>query len=194
MGKIKNQNLDPNSWVDDYGDYLFRFALSRVKNSEFAEEVVQETFVAAIQSLDSFSGKSSLKTWLVGILKHKIVDMIRKAYRERPYESVENIKSVTSDMFDPSGKWNMGPVEWNADPQEIAEHHEFWKVFNGCLKNLPENHYRVFMMREMDGIESEEICRVLDISSTNLWVMLHRARTALRSCLEHRWFSTGGQE
>jgi RNA polymerase sigma-70 factor (ECF subfamily) len=192
MGKGKGQKIDPEKWVEEYGDYLYRFALSRIKDPTMAEEVVQETFLAALQSLPSFSGQSTFKTWLVGIMKHKIVDQIRKSYRERPYETVETLSRSDEELFDRSGKWNFGPVEWNANPNEISEHREFWSIFRKCLSGLPPHHYEVFTMREMDGMESQEICTNLDISSTNLWVMLHRARAALRKCLESNWFQSGG--
>ncbi|NIO16494.1 MAG: sigma-70 family RNA polymerase sigma factor [Deltaproteobacteria bacterium] len=184
----EKEKIDPETWVDEHGDYLYRFALSRLLDPVLAEELVQETFVGALKSRESFRGQASVKTWLVGILKHKIVDHFRKAGRERPYESVENLQDRQADLFDESGEWKKGPSRWQLDPEKIQENKEFWETFRKCLLGLPPKQIDLFTLRELDGKKSDEICMLLDITPTNLWVMLYRARMSMRTCLEENWF------
>ena len=183
------QQSEPENWVDEYADDLFRYAMFRLRDPERAEDVVQETFLAALHARKQFSGRSSEKTWLTGILKHKIVDQIRKASRERPLNAVESpMDSPYEDVFDNEGKWRDGPADWGADPSKDLEKKEFKKVFERCLADLPPHLGDAFSLRELDGLSSKEVCKVLDVSATNLWVMLYRARTRLRRCLEMNWF------
>lgn len=185
-----------NRWVDEHGDVLFRYAVARVRDAGIAEDLVQETFLAAIKGRERFSGQSSERSWLIGILKHKIVDHIRRSVRERPVESVEALPRPVAEEFDEHGYWRhddgFGPTEWAvAGPTELSQRKEFWQVFNGCLGHLPERTAQAFTLRELDGMAGDEICKVLGVSSTNFWVMLHRARLQLRHCLEKNWFETG---
>jgi RNA polymerase sigma-70 factor (ECF subfamily) len=180
---------DPAAWVEEHGDYLFRIALSRVRNRELAEDMVQETMLAAMKSIDSFSGKSTLRTWLASILKHKIIDHFRKASREATLKEAEDLEFLVENSFEKNGHWKTGPAKWAIDPHEILDRSEFWEFYEKCLKDLPQSHAAAFTMREMDGLDSGEICKVLDISSSNLWVMLHRARLGLRECLERTLFA-----
>ena len=182
------QRVDPEQWVDEYGDYLYRYALSRLRDASAAEDVVQETFLAAFKGAARFSGQSSEKTWLVGILKHKIVDFIRKASRERAYDDVTLAEDRVDDFFDRKGHWKAGPAEWTVNPRKAFEQREFWAVFEGCLGNLQDRLAAVFTLREIEGMSAEEICKELDITSTNLWVMLYRARNKLKDCLQENWF------
>ncbi len=178
----------PEVWVDQYGDYLFSYALPRVQNPSVAEDLVQETFLAALKARASYEGRSSARTWLTGILKHKIVDYFRKNWRERPEEAPElNIASADSD-FDIKGNWRIKPAHWKADPLKLYQQKVFFEVLNRCLSDLPSRSAHVFVLREMDGLDTKEICKVLKISSTNCWVILHRVRHALRKCLEMNWF------
>ena len=154
---------DPERWVGEYGDYLFKYALVRLRDSTKAEDMVQETFLAALKGGSSFAGKSKEKSWLVGILKNKICDYYRKASRETSFTDMEFYSDEESDRFIPDG------------------------IFQGG--KLPKNVATVFTLREVDGVESKEICALLNISENNLWVMLHRARMALRRCLEANWFA-----
>ena len=178
----------PEHWVDQYGNDLFRYALLRLRDSQLAEDVVQETFLAALRARKNFSGRSSEKTWLFGILKHKIVDHIRKASRERPTEDPEIPEDAVKYLFDDKGKWRVMPTEWDADPSTILEQKEFQDVLEKCLSDLPSRLSDAFSLREMDGLTSKEVCKVLGVSATNLWVMLYRARMRLRHCLEMNWF------
>ena len=185
---------DPTDWVDLYGDLLYRFALSRVKDSAIAEDLVQETFLAALKSRTNFEGRSSAKTWLIGILKHKIVDHIRKRVREPASDKVEALSDAfasdpTESCFKDDGGWLNHPAKWDVNPMKIYEQKEFMDILYFCLADLPERQAEAFMMRELDGSSTEEICKALNISATNSWVTLYRARIWLRQCIEKRWLN-----
>jgi RNA polymerase sigma-70 factor, ECF subfamily len=189
------QPLDPSAWVDEHGDYLFRYAKFRVREDAVAEDIMQETLLAALQGYHRFAGRGSVRTWLVGILKHKITDYYRRASRETPASQLEGDAPAHDEFFRDAGEWvdhwkpERAPVEWQADPAELLRQGEFWEVYSRCLAPLPQRVASAFTMREVDGLTSEEICEVLSISVNNLWVMLHRARMHLRRCLELNWFS-----
>ena len=180
--------IDPEKWVAEYGDYLFRYAMARLRDTAAAEDVVQETFLAALKAQATFSGRSAEKTWLVGILKNKIVDYIRKDSREPAYEDADRVEGSIDDFFDTKGRWKAGPSEWKVNPRKAFEQKEFWHVLQRCLEGLQDRHRTVFLLREMDGVSGEEICKSLGISSTNLWVMMYRAREKLQGCLQENWF------
>ena len=181
---------DPDLWVDEYGDYLYRFALSRVKDPSVAEELVQETFLAALRSPKPFQGRSSPRTWLIAILKHKLIDYYRKKRHEEPRDDIESFADSTDRFFNEKGNWEMRPNEWRANPMKIYEQSEFMEVFYRCMSELPERLARTFMFREIDGLSTEEICKILNITATNCWVILYRARINLRQCLELRWLKS----
>ena len=184
---------DPERWVDEHGDYLFKYALSRLRDPAKAEDMVQETFLAALKGGSQFAGRSAEKSWLVGILKNKICDHYRKAGRETSFTDLEFYKDEESDRFIPEGQFkdgwihDLGPLEWSS-PGASLDSEVFWKTFQDCSNKLPKTISTVFTLREVDGVESKEICALLNISENNLWVMLHRARMALRRCLETNWF------
>ena len=184
---------NPERWVDEHGDCLFRYALVRVRRREVAEDLVQDTLLAAIRSREKFAGQSSERSWLTGILKHKISDHFRKLGRETSFTDLESLSDEFSEKFVPEGYWVhvKGPKEWKPDPDEVVHRTEFWQAMRHCLDKLPERIANVFMLREMDEVESKDICSMLSISESNLWVMLHRARMALRECLEINWFNRG---
>ncbi len=186
---------DPAGWVDQYGDLLYRFALSRVREPSLAEDLVQETFLAALGARNSFQGDSAVRTWLIGILKHKIVDSIRKRVRESSSDKVEAISDAAAVEsvdagFTEKGAWRTRPARWSVNPMEIYRQKEFMDVLYRCLGELPQRLASAFMLREIDGLSTEEICKELDISATNSWVMLYRARMWLRQCLESQWIET----
>lgn len=185
---MKNDSMNPEAWVDEHGDALYSFALSRLNNPATAEDVVQETFLAALKTDGGFSGKSSIRTWLIGILKHKIVDLIRKESRELPIDEIETLDAPEEEFFDRKGRWRVAPADWQINPEKILEQKEFMEVLSACLEHLPDRLRRLFILRELENQESEEICKVLNISSTNLWVMFYRARMRLRNCLTQNWF------
>ena len=185
---------DPEHWVEEHGDVLYRYALTRVRKPEVAQDLVQETLLAAMRGYEKFAGQSSMRSWLCGILKHKLCDYYRKLGRETSFTDLEFLEDECAERFVPEGFWvhMHGPKEWKPEPDEVTHRTEFWQTMRACLGKLPERIATVFMMREMDEVESKEICAVLAISESNLWVMLHRARMALRDCLATNWFEKPG--
>lgn len=184
---------DPEQWVDDHGDYLFHYALSRLRDHHLAEEYVQECLLAALKSVERFQGRSSERTWLVGILKNKILDHFRKAGRETVFTDLHFYAEEDNCQYDnPNmpGHWvhELGPKPWDFAGVEI-DREAFWRAFSHCTSKLPDKTAKVFLLREVDDMPTEAICETLGISANNLWVMLHRARTALRRCLETHWFA-----
>ena len=184
----QNQIKDPETWVDEYGDALFRYALFRIQDGSVAEDLVQETFLAALRGKDGFAGRSSLRTWLFGILKHKIIDHIRKISRERPEENIETIADLSAINFDAHGGWTSQPAKWTTDPALLFQQQEFWEMLQRCLADLPPRLHQAFTLRELDGLSAEEVRKILNVTATNGGVMLHRARMRLRDCLEKNWF------
>jgi RNA polymerase sigma-70 factor (ECF subfamily) len=182
---------NPELWVDSYGDFLYRFALSRVKDPSVAEDLVQETFLAALRARETFKGRSAGRTWLTAILKHKIVDHIRKKIREPSTDKIETLTDMSEPDFDERGEWQIRPGKWAVNPGNLYEQKEFLDVLYRCLAELPERLAEAFVKREMDGLSTDEICKELGITATNSWVMLYRARMSLRHCLENRWLSSG---
>jgi RNA polymerase sigma-70 factor (ECF subfamily) len=200
---IEKPTADPGAWVDHHGDYLYRYAMFRLRDTSSAEDAVQETLLAALKAYDAFAGRGSERTWLVGILKHKIADHFRRLSRESTIGGdAEGEALEQKELFMQTGEWvghwvaavhpekaeALGPNEWHATPEKLVEQEEFWEVFNRCLSPLPARIASAFTLREVDGLTSEEICDVLNIKVNNLWVMLHRARAHLRHCLELNWF------
>lgn len=182
----------PEQWLTDHGDYLYQYAMSRLHHEEQASDMVQETLLAAWKGWEKFAGKSSVRTWLVGILKHKIIDHIRKEIRNRKLsEAVES--DPTSSLFNADGSWIEAPRNWKENPQELCENGQFQQVLQNCISKLPEKQQVVFKMRELTGEDSETICKEAEITSTHLHVLIHRARLALRRCLEFNWFGGSRQ-
>ena len=187
--KKEHPGPDPESWVDQHGDYLYAYALSRIQDPSIAEDLVQDTFLSALQARENFEGLSSVRTWLTGILKHKIMDHFRTRNRELPAEDIQSLLEFTDRLFTQKGKWKTGPAKWKVDPTIVYERKEFREVLYRCLSELSGRLAGPFVLREMDGLTTKEICKVLDISSTNLWVILYRARMYMRKCLEINWFA-----
>jgi RNA polymerase sigma-70 factor (ECF subfamily) len=179
--------------LDPHRGYLLRVARLQLRDEALAEDVVQETLLAALSG-GGFSGRSSLRTWLTGILKHKIVDAIRRKQREPTAASA--FGDIESEMdvedldakFTERGSWNAQPADWG-DPEAALNQRRFLDMMEVCLEKLPPNTARVFMMREVMELETDEICKELAINANNLWVILYRARMALRQCLEQNWFA-----
>lgn len=185
---------DPATWVDEHGDALFRYALLRVRERATAEDVVQETFLAAVKSKSEFQGGSEVRTWLIGIMRHKIGDHFRKNGREVQVDSPDDADPVVDSWFDKKGFWLKPPKTWDVNPAELAERQEFWLVLQGCMDNLPGRAAEAFSLRVVNDTEADEVCKVLGITTTNLWVLLHRARARLRACLEEKWFGRQTKE
>lgn len=191
---VPSQERGPETWVDLHGDYLFRYALLRLRDEAAAEEVVQETLLAGLQSYARFGGQSSERTWLVSILKHKITDHFRRRSKLAVFDSLDGLPSEPDDVFMHDGEWvdhfdaQRGPLDWGDNPALTLEQTEFRQALARCLSSLPERMAAAFTLRELEELSSEEICKVLQVSTTNLWVLLHRARAQLRLCIETRWF------
>jgi len=181
---------DPETWVSQYGDYLFRYAVLRVKDKTLAEDLVQETLLAALRARDRFKGTSSEKTWLVAILKHKIIDLLFRGHEEVQVEDIERAVDTNEDRFDDSGHWKTQLGNWG-NPEKALEDSEFWRVFTRCVENLRPPMADVFILRELQNLSGKDLCNVLNISTTNnAWVLLSRARMRMRECLESNWFNT----
>lgn len=167
---------------------LLRFAMLQLRNEAAAEDVVQETLLAALEGKSAFSGRSQLKTWAVSILRNKIVDHLRRGMREGTLPLLDERGDEDFDaLFDGSGHWQEAPGDWG-DPATVLEQRGFYDVLEACMQALPDNLARVFTMREVLGFETDEICKELKMSSSNCWVVLYRARMRLRECLQLRWF------
>jgi RNA polymerase sigma-70 factor (ECF subfamily) len=178
---------DPDAWVDAHAEALFRYALTRLRRREDAEDAVQETLLAALQAKRDFRGDSSERTWLIGILRHKIVDRIRVT--SRCEASIDDPDWNDADWWEGNGHWRNMPTAWGGDPQAASDNGEFWQQVRKCFAELPERQAQVFALRNLDERSAEDICQDLGLTPTNLWVLLHRARTRLRECLAGSWFA-----
>jgi RNA polymerase sigma-70 factor (ECF subfamily) len=182
----ETEEPSPGSWVDQHGDFLYRYALLRVGRPEVAEDLVQETFLGALRGREQFRGDASERTWLVAILKYKLIDHLRRSRRERPLSSLGE-DEWENELFDRTGHWKKSPRRWTI-PGVALEQAELQQALSGCLSKLPARLAEAFSLSEMDELPSEEVCKVLAVSAGNLWVMLHRARLRLCACLEKSWF------
>jgi RNA polymerase sigma-70 factor (ECF subfamily) len=183
--------LDPSKWLDCHGDYLYRYALVRVRDAGCAEDLLQETLLAAVRSYQSHAGRSSERTWLVGIMKHKVIDYFRRVARNAEFQLTPESDDNEIEWFEKSGPWrghwreDHAPVSW---PIHDLQSREFWETFDRCLSQLPHQMSIAFTLREIDGLASHEICEILSITPNNLWVLLHRGRSRLRQLLQVEWF------
>ena len=184
---VPDDKTDPEMWVDRYGDYLYRYALMRLRNPATAQDVVQETFLAGVKGLDRFDGRVDIKYWLRGILHNKIVDHIRKAVREDVVEDVEAREMAETFWFKHSGIPTRNPRPWQFDPHGEYDKQEFWDILRSCLGKLKGPMQQAFTLKMLEGVASDEVCKLLKISPNNLWVMMHRARSQLKECLENNW-------
>ena len=190
MNSASSRSSPEHSEIEQYRSYLLRYASLQLRDAGAAEDAVQNTLVAALEGLGRFSGKSSVKTWLTGILKHKIIDHMRRQAREQPLISGDadsNEAEAADALFLDNGHWRQPPSNWG-DPDKALENKAFMAVFEQCAKNMPVKTARAFMMREVMELSTEDICKELEVSTTNCWVILHRARLSLRECLEVKWF------
>jgi RNA polymerase sigma-70 factor (ECF subfamily) len=175
--------------LESHRTALLRFAIAQLRDETHAEDCVQETLSAAVQNAERFAGDSSVRTWLIGILKHKILDHFRKTSRERTVSLDEETSLEDLDaLFKNDGHYIEAPAAW-ANPEQALSQREFFEVLETCMDRLPTNTALVFRMREILGVEIEEICKELSITANNCWVLLYRARMSLRGCLEQRWFT-----
>jgi RNA polymerase sigma-70 factor (TIGR02943 family) len=186
-GKMTSQ---PSDWIATYGDSLLNYALVRVSDREAARDLVQETFLSALRARESFRGESSEKTWMFSIMKNKIVDYYRKSALEKggPQPGHEN-SFDPAHYFDTEGEWraNAQPVGWTGPQDESYRSKEFYDTLMKCLEHLTPQRRAIFMMKYLDDLDSEEICKELQISPSNYWVIIHRAKLVLRECIEKNW-------
>ncbi len=184
-----SETLSPERWLETYGDVLFRYAFSRVQDRNLAEDLVQETLLAAIQAKDQFAQQSSQKTWLIGILKHKVLDYYRNKYKRAEFETGDDVSDELENLyFDNKEDWQYSPQAWSK-PEAALSDKDFWVVLNECLQGLPSQMADLFLLREYEQLSAVQLCKVFDIQTTNnVWVTLSRARMRLRHCLEKRWF------
>jgi RNA polymerase sigma-70 factor (ECF subfamily) len=180
----------PEEWLDQHGDALYRYALLQFRDKHKAEEAVQETLLAALQSRSHFKGSASVRTWLIGILKHKVLDQFRKEARERPLDEKALNDNETTDVveqsFQDDGHWRSELGDWGR-PETAVASGQFWKILQRCIDNLPKQQAHLFTLRELFEEKTENICKEMSITPTNLWTMLYRTRMALRKCLDRNW-------
>lgn len=190
----KNNTLSPNQWVQNYADYLYNIAYYRVNKQELAEDLVQDTFLSALKAKETFNGMASEKTWLVSILKNKIIDYYKKAStrNEQPLQ-LNAVESPSYDYFFDTkklGKWqeHSSPKEWEISETE-TDTKEFYNTLENCLEKLPVKWRGVFTMSLMDEQDAKLICKEFELSSSNFWVIIHRAKLQIRQCLEKNWLN-----
>ncbi|MAU71876.1 MAG: RNA polymerase subunit sigma-70 [Pseudozobellia sp.] len=184
---MAENSLQPENWVDAYADYLFNYAISRISDAEIAKDLVQETFLAGLKSAKNYKGDAAERTWLIAILKRKVIDYYRKSNSKK---GKAEVKINYSAQTDAEGDWLEEQI---ADPFSNFEHddlenEELGNAIQSCIAKLPAKQAQVFTMKTIQGISTEDICNELDINPSNLWVMIHRARTALMGCLNETWF------
>ncbi len=184
-------SLDAHTWLEDHGDYLFRMARRQLHSDELAEDAVQETLLAALSAQARYAGDASLRTWLTGILKHKIVDLIRRQVREVELPRGPDGDEAVDALFKEDGHWAEPLRAWG-NPHAEAELSQLRRVLDECADRLKPAMAQVFSLREVAGMETSEICKELGITPTNCWVLLHRARLFMRQCLELNGFSRAG--
>ncbi|MCH2035370.1 MAG: sigma-70 family RNA polymerase sigma factor [Puniceicoccaceae bacterium] len=178
----------PDKWVDQYGDYLYGFAMSRLRNAELAQDCVQDTFLAGIKALERFDGSRDIKFWLRGIMRNKIVDQIRKSVREQKVDiDSEDETLLESFWFKYSGIATTNPDPWQFNPRKYYDNTEFWAVFEDCIETVKNPAREAFILRVLEDQSTEEVCKVMDVSPNYLWVLLHRAREQLKTALEAKW-------
>ena len=193
-----NKKMIDNNTLTDIRRDMMKFAHLQLRDETLAEDVVQEALAAALTSAKEFAGRSALKTWVFAILRNKIIDQIRLQSRTTNVSSFsqqeESLDETFETLFKANAHWSPGnrPNDWG-NPEEALRQQRFWDVFDACLKHLPENTARVFMMREFLEFETAEVCQELSITISNCNVILHRARNGLRNCLEKNWFTAGEQ-
>lgn len=179
--------LQPEIWVDQYADYLFNYAVSRVSDAEIAKDLVQETFFAGLKSAKNYKGDAAERTWLIAILKRKVIDHYRKINSNK---GKAEVRMTYNSSTETDGDWLEEQV---ADPMSILENsdienEELGMAIQECISKLPKKQSLVFTMKTVQGMSTEDICNELDINPSNLWVMIHRARTTLMGCLNQNWF------
>ncbi len=174
---------DPSQWVELHGDAMYRFAMLRIGSAELAEEAVQEALLAALSARSSFDGRSAERTWLIGILRFKLIDLLRKRRKDKQ----RHVADPGNESLFNEGSWIQRPTAWTTVDSKL-ESEDFQRVLRECVEALPSPMREAFCLRVLDEIPSDEVCKCLDVSPTNLWTLVHRAKQRLRSCLTRKWF------
>jgi RNA polymerase sigma-70 factor (ECF subfamily) len=183
---MKHELSPPEQWLTLHGDILYRFGLARIGEPEIAEDLVQETLLAALKAKNNFTGKSSEQTWLIGILKHKVIDYFRKKSRDTVQEFDEELVSE-DDYFNQQGHWQEHLSLWSK-PEKLMEQEQFILVLQQCISKLPKRMAQLFMLTEFDNMTTKQVCELMSISTmNNFWVMQSRVRMQLRHCLDINW-------
>jgi RNA polymerase sigma-70 factor (ECF subfamily) len=185
--KISSNAVNPQIWIEEYREPLFKYALARLRDADLAEESIQETFLAALQSQNGFQGLASEKTWLISILKRKIYDHFRRMSRDRQFKLTFPIERLRNDVANSGRIPAVRSRIWFSDPSMVYEQKEFLKIVKRALAELPDRTAQAFFLREVIELSSQEICEFMDISICNLYVMVHRARKRLRDDLQLKW-------
>src|ERR1700688_4711790 len=183
---MSNQ-LDPHKWVNAHADYLYSFAISRINDEEQARDLVQDTFLAALEKVNNFEGKSSERTWLTAILKNKIIDVYRKKSSGLKITDVKEAEQEQRDFFDEdTGHWifEHGPKEFGIEDKDHIVNKEFEQILQKCLQKLPVLWKAVFTMKHIEDEPTDTICTELKVTASNFWVIIHRAKLNLRACLQ----------
>lgn len=185
---MPNHQINPNRWIELYSDYLFNYTISRVNDREIAKDIIQDTFFAGLKSMKNFKGEASERTWLISILKRKIIDYYRKINSKKGQAEVR----MTYNTDENEGDWLEERVEDEnyLNAQDILENTELGDAIYDCMSKLPERQATVFKMKTILNYETETICNELNITASNLWVIIHRARLALAECMEKHWFKS----
>ncbi len=183
---MPNHQINPNKWIDLYSDYLYNYTITRVSDKEIAQDLVQDTFLAALKSMKNFKGEASERTWLISILKRKIIDHYRKINSNKGKAEVR----INYNDSESEGDWLEERVSdpYDKTAEDKLQNNELGDAIHNCLDKLPQKQADVFKMKTILGYETEVICNELNITASNLWVIIHRARTAMSDCLEKNWF------
>ena len=199
MAEPTSNRLEPEQWIERYSDYLYSYAYIRLRKEEVAQDLVQDTFFSALKAKDTFLHNASEKTWLVSILKRKIIDYYRKKSTQNELnildKPTEGGDGTMNHFFENSaakqGHWASGatPDTWGKTFETSVESEEFYDILKRCITKLPEKTAAAFTMKNMDDLDTEEICKELNITPSNYWVMMHRAKLMLRECMEKNWFN-----
>lgn len=183
---MPENTIDPNKWISAYSDYLFNYTITRVNDREIAKDLVQDTFVAGLKSMKNFKGEANERTWLISILKRKIIDHYRKINSKKGKAEVR----MNFNTEENEGDWLEERVAdpFNKTAQDDLENNELGDAIYSCMEKLPRKQAQVFKMKTILNYETEAICNELNITASNLWVIIHRARTALADCMQTTWF------
>ncbi len=190
LNSYMTNHLNPHQWVNAHADYLYAFAISRINNEEQAKDLVQDTFLAALEKINNFEGKSSERTWLIAILKNKIIDVYRKKSSGLKTTDIKEAEQEQNDFFEEhTGHWiaEHGPKEFGIEDKDHIISKEFEEILQKCLQKLPVLWKAVFTMKHIEDESTDTICTELKVTSSNFWVIIHRTKLNLRACLQKNW-------